>query len=181
MLLGLFFLSVLFEMANKVIAFPVVRSPSPPKPKYHQDVDSYWWRVFTWMKVIGLYPLSLNDSKVITAVSLTLRYGLWVLNVTANIAQIAIFYENQSIYFENSASNQWYLVIQYWNWAVHNIGVHSWIVIVVLRKNKWMKLNKSLAKIEKNRQTNRSLILKDRTQNNQVGIVIFILLLVLMK
>jgi len=42
-----------------------------------------------------------------------------------------------------------------------------------------MKLNKSLAEIKKNLQTNRSLILKDRTQNNQVGIVIFILLLVM--
>jgi len=164
-------------MPNKVISFPVVGSHN--LPNYYQDVDicNNWWYLSIWMKLIGLYPLTTNDSKVITAVSLIMRYALWILNVAANIIQMVLFYENQSSYYENSVSLYWYDVIQYWNWTVHNIGVQSWIILVALRGNKWMKLNNSLTKTDNILQYlfDRSLIFRHRKKYNTAGIFLLFL------
>ena len=98
--------------------------------------------ISTWMCIIGIYPLNSLIHKIIAII---FRYGLWLLNLLASIAQIVLFYELD--YDEKSATEYWNTVIDYWNWSVHNISVHSWIVLFALRKNKWIKFHKKCIKI----------------------------------
>lgn len=106
------------------------------------------WRFFTtWLRIICLYPLNPNGSKVSSnTISLIIRFGLWVMNVASNISQIFLFYYFG--YDSASPSEYWNAVIDYWNWTAHNLAVHYFIVFVALRENHWMQLIKSLQHVD---------------------------------
>lgn len=129
-------------MVNKVEHFPVT---SLNRLTSLRNVDWNFWYLLTWMRLICIYPPTTNSShNVLAIIALFIRYGLWVLNLVANGTQMVLFY--QVDYYESSPTEYWNTVIDYWNWTVHNIGIHSWIVFLALREHQWPKLTNILMK-----------------------------------
>ena len=105
------------------------------------------WRYFiTWLRIISLYPLTENPSKVVNGISLIVRFGLFVVNVAAHTGQLFLFYNLG--YDAALATEYWNAVIDYWNWTAHTLLVHYLIIFVALRKNRWFELNHLLVKID---------------------------------
>ena len=105
------------------------------------------WRYFiTWLRIISLYPLTENPSKVVNGISLIVRFGLFVVNVAAHTGQLFLFYNLG--YDAALATEYWNAVIDYWNWTAHTLLVHYFIIFVALRKNHWFELNQLLVKID---------------------------------
>ena len=149
-----------------------------------QAADINWWCFSLWMKPIGLYPLTPNGSNINRIIYLSIRYGLWVINLITNLAVFVNTTETPSSFNSKYNYNQtntkyWNYMIDYWNWSAHNIGAHSCIVLFVTRKNKWIKLIKILAKIDNALQSNQSLIIKQRKRINIAGILFIFLSVIL--
>ena len=123
----------------------------------------------TWMRIIGIDP-SVNEysNRLMHAIySIIIRYGLWVDNLVSNIAQMILLYAIE--YNEESLTIYWSSVIDYWNWTVHSISIHSWILLIALHKNKWVKLNKLLIKIEKIIRPDQPMIFVNRKKFATAG------------
>ena len=118
----------------------------------------------TWLRIICLYPLNANASKVANGIALIIRFGLWVVNLVAHILQLFLFYK---LGYETASSTEyWNAVIDYWNWTAHNLAVHCLIFFIELRQNNWMQLNKLLVKNDNAMQhydSKTSLRLKNRS------------------
>ena len=137
-------------MTNKVdLLYPtVVQHFNPKFNMFQHSTENYLGFFFIWMRIIGIYPLIEHDSKVLKQVGLIIRYGLWILFLVANVAIVVLFYKSD--YRENSVTMYWSFVIDViWNWTIHRLGIHSWIVLIALGRNRWFKLHKSLIKIDK--------------------------------
>ena len=109
-----------------------------------RNFDWNCWYFLTLMRLIGLYPPAADASIAIQRIALIIRYSLWLLNVIINVAQILFFYEMDTS--DLSTTEYWNTVIDYWNWTIHNVCIHSWIVFIGLRRNQWAKLTESLIK-----------------------------------
>ena len=111
------------------------------------DLEWSFQPFFAWMRVLGINHLTEDWSAIKHAFNLILCYGLWAMFVACNLIQFVSFVLEEH---GNSKSNTAFinLVIDYGNWVVHNIGVHSWIILFALRKKQWQHLHKSLMEME---------------------------------
>ena len=132
------------------------------------DWNCYWY-LLTWMRVISLYPLPSDASRVVRRINPIIRYGLWIINVTANLAQLVLFYGTDNS--DLPTTEYWNNVIDYWNWTIHSVGVYSWIILFSLRENKWTKLTELLIKNDLRMQPHQSVQCSKMRNLNLFGIL----------
>ena len=134
-------------MANKVANSSTFDDKIVSK---RRDLDWICRPLFIWMGILGIHPLSPDTSVIKHILALVLRYGLWTLFVGVTIAINVIFFQGllQDANDINTQTSFWNKCIENVNWAVCNIGIHSWIIFFVLWKNKWSQLHNLLSKIE---------------------------------
>ena len=112
--------------------------------RIHRNLDSDLRYFLIWMGIIGIYPLSASVIKDI--LTLIVRYAIWIFFVTSNVLML-IFFFNYYPPLDAAKTSSLNYTIEFGSWAVHNVGIHSLIILLVLSKKTWNKLHNSLNEI----------------------------------
>ena len=130
-------------MANKVGTLSTGTEKSQNHVQGRNNLEWSLRPLFIWMDIICIHPVQRNR----TITHLVIRYGIWLLCVSAAVAQLVLFFQGFQEDFENK-TDFWNKTIDYCNWAVHNIGIHSWIIVCALWNLKWSQLHNSLVSLD---------------------------------
>jgi len=101
-----------------------------------------------WMRIILVLPPSANFSYLFVV------FGVWLFNLSVHSAMLFVFlrWDNNTFFattgksvFEK-ATFSWLRMINYANNAIHSLGIHS--ILILMLNTKWKDLEESLQQSE---------------------------------